>query len=215
MNLLRDVSVAIEHKGSGVRVGAHIVEDEPVANLSALQVSVFLTADLVETITGRPKNSSWNAFSCLLKLFRTFDCRLESHGNGMVVVIDHVVERAIDSIIDVEGLVFAFSALSSINFGCDCCRTAYEITSRFSDVPELARTVCVHSRSEIFNCLSHGSSNLGEGGSVFAVGSLIVSRETATDIDKVHFLHTELISRLKKFGGMIKSDRVSVGITAA
>ena len=47
MNLLRDVSVAIEHKGSGVRVGAHVVEDEPVANLSALQVSVFLTADLV------------------------------------------------------------------------------------------------------------------------------------------------------------------------
>lgn len=121
MNLLWDMSVAIEHEGSGMGVGAHVVEDEPIANLSALQACVFLTANLVEAITGRAKNGSWNAFSGFLKLFRAFNCGLKSQGNGVIVIVNHIVEGAIDSIIDVESLVFTFSALSTINFGRNSC----------------------------------------------------------------------------------------------
>lgn len=66
MDLLWNVSVAVKHERSSVGVGAHIVEDEPIADFSAFEVRVLLITNLVEAIAGRTKDSSRNTLGSSL-----------------------------------------------------------------------------------------------------------------------------------------------------
>jgi hypothetical protein len=133
----------------------------------------------------------------------------------VVVIVDHIVEGAVDTIIDVESLGVALASFSTINFSSNCGRPAHEITSRFSDVSKLSRPVIANSCLEDVDSLSDSASDIDEGRHVRAVGSTVVTREATTDVNHRHFLHANLISGLKNIGGMIKCNCVRLWVTTA
>lgn len=93
--------VPIEHKTGGVGVGAHVLEQEPIADFGAAKLCCVLVTDLVQTITGWPKDSGWHR---VLAIIFFVSGNREPHWHWVEVVIDHIVERAIHAIVNVEGL---------------------------------------------------------------------------------------------------------------
>jgi len=119
VDLFGDVRVAVEDEGGGVRVGAHLLEDEPVADLSALKLGFRLLADLIKTVAGGSEHGSRDTLGCLFQLVSWVDNRLEGDRDGREVVVNNVVEGAVDAVVDVESLGGTLTALSSVDFGGD------------------------------------------------------------------------------------------------
>jgi hypothetical protein len=121
VDFLGEVRVAVEDERSSVSVGTHVLENEPVADFSAFQVRVLLSTDLIESIAGRAENSCRNTLANTLFLLNwCLDRRLQSERYGVVVIVDHIVERAVDAVIDVESLGVALAAFPTINFSSNC-----------------------------------------------------------------------------------------------
>ena len=114
VDVLRHVRVPVEDERRSVRVGTHILKEKPVIDFGARHLSSLLVADLVEAVTGRTKNSRRNHFIAV-QIFFTLQGCLELDWPRVEMVIDHIIKRAIHSVVDVQGLVFASAALSPIN----------------------------------------------------------------------------------------------------
>ena len=57
MHFLWNVSIAVKNERGGVSVGAHVLENEPVTDLGALEHRLVLLADLVEAVASGAENS--------------------------------------------------------------------------------------------------------------------------------------------------------------
>lgn len=117
------------------------------------------------------------------------------------MVINYVVERSVDTVVNVESLSFSFTAFSAVNFSSNCCRTANKITTWFSYKTKLSRGLKL-----LFKCLYRGSysgSNVKEGWQFTSVGTLVISGESSSDVNHSHGLHSNFIGRFEKVGGLL------------
>ena len=115
MQFLGHVGVPVEHERSGVRVRSHVPENQPVTDLSALEHSLITRAYLIKAVTCRSENRGWD----FLDLDRGVNYRLQGLWFRVVVVINHIVERAIDTIVNVESLLVGSTTFTAVDFSCD------------------------------------------------------------------------------------------------
>ncbi len=156
MRFLWNVGVSVEYKWGCVSVSPHILENQPVTNFSTFKFRLFLTTDLVNSVTGWTENSSWHQIGWGLRRVNSF---LQGHWNWVVVVVDYIVEWTIAPVIDIESLrIVFFTSLSAINLSRDCCRSTNKITAWLSNKPELTLAV-VDFVFEIYDCLSYSWRN--------------------------------------------------------
>lgn len=208
MHLLRNVSVAVENKASCVGVGPHILENQPVVHLNTLHFCRGDTANLIESIAGRAENRCGD----FLKIFFIIRSRIKSggktYGLRLIVVINYVIERAINSVIDVQSLGLAAPTLARVDLSGNCGACAHKVASRLCNKPEIARwiRVSIDFGPELINGLTHGKSEFLEGWHVWAAVASFVSGESATDIDHGHRAHANFVSISKNLGCVFKGS---------
>ena len=81
---------AVERAGGGQRVGAHVLENEPVADVEDGQFDAG--GDAVQAVARRAPDGG-----CVQRT----RARLEHLRRHLLVVVEHAVERAVDAIVDV------------------------------------------------------------------------------------------------------------------
>ena len=96
-------------------VGPHVVEDQPVADFGSRKLRFTLIADLVEAIASRSEHRGRHQLVDVIVFFLA-DRVCQSLRHRVEVVIHHVVERPIHSIVDVKGLLGALPTLAAIHF---------------------------------------------------------------------------------------------------
>ena len=138
MRLLRDVSITVENETGCMSVGTHVLKDQPFVHFHSFQLGVSQGANLVETIASRSKHSSRYLLSLLLLTVQLVKASGETHRCRMVVVIDNIVERAVDSVINIKGLSLSFASFSGVYFGSNCRACTNKITARFCNESELS-----------------------------------------------------------------------------
>lgn len=213
MDFLGDVRVTVEHKGGGVRVGAHVLEDQPVADLGARKFGLVLVADLVQAVAGGSENSGWDLVVALGSVNFRVNHLGQNEGNGLVVVVYDVVEGAVDTVVDVERLGVAFAALTSVDLGRDRGRAADEVPAGLRDKPELA--FISDFELELADCVAHGLCDGWESGCVVAVGSHVVTRETAATVDHGHLGHAKGVGGLEQTSSVVERGAVGAWVPAA
>ena len=114
-----DVRVPVEHEAGGVSVRAHIFKNQPVANLGSLKLSLVQCTNLVKAVTRWAKNSGRDSFSSCVTSLPNGRCKSDWH--GVVVVVNDIVEGAIDAVVYVEGLCLTFTAFSAVDFSSNRC----------------------------------------------------------------------------------------------
>lgn len=95
--LLRDIGVAVEDEAGAVRVRAHFVPEEPLADFDAGDVGVLLVTHVVHAVAGRAEDVRGESGFIVAHLSEEdwlHDC----------VVVDRVIERAVAAIVHVDGL---------------------------------------------------------------------------------------------------------------
>lgn len=133
VHLARHMRVPVKNERSRVRVRSHVSEYEPVTDLGTLQHRVLLVANLVKAIASRAENSRrkqlvWD------HLLGLVEGRREGFRNGVEVVIDHVVEGAVDPIVNVQGLLLALATpLARVHLGGNCRGATYKVPPRLSN----------------------------------------------------------------------------------
>jgi len=132
----------------------------------------------------------------------------KAHGGRRGVVVNHVVERAVNAVVNVQGLGLALAALSRVHLGGNCSASAHEVTARFGDESKFARGFLIHSLFESCNRRADGGSNLLEGRHVGARTSSLVAGETAADVDETHGGHADLVGVLEKLSRVVEGRAV-------
>lgn len=122
----------------------------------------------------------------------------------MVVIIDHVVEGAINAIVDVKGLGLPLTTLSSVYLCRNRSGSADKVTTGLCDESNVALTIWVDSRLEFFDSRPDGFCDLSKSWCAGTVGTDIVTWETAADVDHRHFWHAKSVGSLKESGGMVE-----------
>ena len=109
------------------------------------------------------------------------------------MVVDDVVEGAVDTIINIQGLGLSLAALSCVDFCSDCRACTYKVTAWLGNESQFAGGFNVHFLFEFSNRRSHGCSNLLEGRHARATVSSFVAWETATDVNETHWGHANFV----------------------
>ena len=110
----------------------------------------------------------------------------------MVVVINYIVERAVNSVINVKGLSLSLTAFSAVDFGSDRGRTTNKITAWLSNK---AKLTCVFKLSfKVFDGCSHSCGYIKESWKFASVGALVITGESTADVDHGHGFHTNFLS---------------------
>jgi len=122
----------------------------------------------------------------------------------VVVIIDHVVEGAINAIVDVKGLGLSLTTLSSVYLCRNSGGSADKVTAGLCDESNVALTIWVDSCLEFFDSRPDGCCDLDETWCAGTVGTDIVTGETAADVDHRHFWHAKSVGSLKESGGMVE-----------
>jgi len=131
------------------------------------------------------------------------------------VVVDNVVERAINAVINVQGLGLALAALSCVHLGGNRSASAHKVTARLGDESKFARGFLIHSLFECRNRRANSCSNLLEGRHIGARASSLVAGKTAADVDETHGGHTDLVGILEKLSRVVKGRAVGAFVTTS
>ena len=97
VSLLGDVGIAVEHEAGAVSVGSHIVPVEPVSDFQARDAGGLAVADLIKAVAGWAEDRCRELGLVVRHLF-------EDVGLRQRVVVEDVVERTVDTIVDVDCL---------------------------------------------------------------------------------------------------------------
>jgi hypothetical protein len=122
----------------------------------------------------------------------------------VVVIIDHVVEGAINAIVDVKGLGLSLTPLSSVYLCRNRGGSADKVTSGLCDESNVALAIWVDSCFEFLDCRSDGCCDLEKTWLAGTIGTDIVTGETTADVDHRHFWHAKSVGCLKEPGSMIE-----------
>ena len=211
MNLLWNVRVAIEHKAGSVRVSTHVLKHEPVSHFGTAQQGRVLLTDLIKSVAGWPKHSCRNQITAVVFFIERGG---KSHGLRENVVVNHIVEGAVDAVVHVEGLRLASTALASVDLGGDGGGAVDEVAAWLCDESKLSCFIC-KLRFKIFDGSTNSLCNLGESWRVLSVASRVVTWESATDVNHVHLVHAQFVCSLKYCCRVIKGLFVCTFVAAA
>lgn len=193
-----------------MRIRSHVLKENPVSNFGTGHHCRVFAANLVEAVASRSEDSSGQKFF----IFARFD-KAKFLWNRFRMVVHHVVERTINTVIEIDRLgLVALATLSAVNFGGDRSRASTEVASWLCDVTELS--VAVELELEVVNRVVDCLSNLLECRGVFKMQrALVVTGKTATDIDEAHGGKPKSVSSRKHCVGIIESGLVGFSITTA
>jgi len=212
MHLRGNVRVTVEHEGGRVRVGTHVIENKPVADFSAPEFSFVLIANLVKAVAGGPKHSGRDSLVVVASGFIVNHLG-QDLGHGLKVIVDDIVEGAVDSIVDVECLRGTLATLAVVYLGGHGCGAAHKVTTGLSDESELA--LLRKFELELIDGVTHGLGDSRVGRCIVTVAADVVAGETATDVNHCHGRHTKGISGLEQARSMVERGTVCTGVTAA
>lgn len=108
------------------------------------------------------------------------------------------------------GLV-TLASLSSVHLRGDRCGASTKVATGLSDVSEFARAVKFGLK--IVDGLVDCVGNLREGWGVLTVGTLVVTRETATDVNQAHGGKAQFFSGRENLECVIKGSLVGLSVT--
>lgn len=120
------VCVSIEDETSTVCVSTHFVPEEPFSCFHSWNCSVCFFTDLVHSVASWAKNLGWKSlfgFIDFTEKFRRNNC----------MIIDQVVERTINSIVNIKRLTIRLSTFTSIDFCGKIAGSSNHVAARFSD----------------------------------------------------------------------------------
>ena len=147
VQLVGDVGVAVENVAGRVSVRALILPDQPVADGAPFKHRILQRAHLVEAVAGRAEHGSRDRLVICGRSnngaagdrtgFALEICQTsKSFRLWQGVIIDNVVEGAVDAVVDVQGLKVLSTAFASVHLGHDAGRGADEEPSWFGYEPE-------------------------------------------------------------------------------
>lgn len=185
VSFLGDVGVPVEYEGSCVGVSSLAFPNQPIVHLASWENSALQSAHLVDTIASRAEDGGGNLFLTfeIAILLLVKDARqTKGHRNSMI--IDDVVERAVNSIIDVQCLEIVVSSLARVHLRGNRSGRRNEETTRLSNEAHTAGQR-LKARLEVVDGSADSSRQFGES---WQVSKEIhgVSRESTTNVNDVH-----------------------------
>ena len=219
---------AVEHEGGRVGVSALVLPNEPVTYVAAGQQGGLQGAHLVEAVAGGAEDSGGDAedvvggdiviiihakikISLLVQLGLQDSAQLQGHRSGMVV--HHIVEGAVDTVVDIECLIRVVAALARVHLSRDGGGRRHEVAPWLCDEAH-----GIHGAQEpvgeAFDARADRCSKVlesGHAGSTIAAG---VPWESATDVDHVHGRKLHLVSYVENPARMVQCSHVCSAITA-